>query len=357
MIKKLKPSKTNDFRGLVLKNDFTIENIIITNQGKNYVETDVNTRSATACVNCDEKYCFQFESERIETDILEGFPYNNDKRVCPSNAVDANGVDGPTIDAEACIGCGLCVHRCIYGGITFNNETGEVKVVKENTGIYEDISDVNDRRRITTKDVFKDLSKISEIERITVEETSRLQSGFRKSSIRNGDVELILLRNYLLILGVSNKVAAKGNVDTRIDLLGLMDRKVLPGESELLGSDTLGLPRRILEDYAILHSRHKIEKQNILPLLFIATFPRKRSDFYEVITDIEIVTGLKIKTIPLHLLYLHMWFNKKLTLEGLDSLQTINKTNLTLMNLVDAGFPDLEEIDENFGNELYTFLK
>ena len=171
------------------------------------------------------------------------------------------------------------------------------------------------------------------------------------------DLELVLVRNLLLEIGIGNKVSANGNNDLRLDFIGVDNDKMMPGESELIGSDILGLPRRILEGITWLHSRKKVDITNQIPCVVVFVFPRKRSDFYEVITDIEIVTNVKIKTLSIYFLSIINLFRVKLNANDLDKYFAINKEHQDYGPYFKAFIKNIESIDENYGTELYTFSK
>ena len=86
-------------------------------------------------------------------------------------------------------------------------------------------------------------------------------------------------------------------------------------------------------------------------------FPRKRSDFYEVITDIENVTDVRIKTLSIYFLSVINLYRVKLNAKDLDKYFTINKEHQDYGPYFKAFVKDIESIDENYGTELYTFTK
>mgnify|MGYP003968391199 FL=1 len=139
--------------------------------------------------------------------------------------------------------------------------------------------------------------------------------------------------------------------------MGKVGSYFIIGEVELKGNDILGLPRRALEDIAITQSRFGIEAEKQIPILIFLEFPNKRSDIYEVITDISKVLGIQIKTIPFHFLYvsnmLDIRIEKKLLVESF----YIDKDNPSFSTYAREAIPDLENIDSMFNSSLYTFSK
>ena len=63
----------------------------------------------------------ELEAQPSLDDELGTFPSDPSRDVCPTDAInwDAAG-EMPTIEAESCIGCGLCAVRCPYGAISLS---------------------------------------------------------------------------------------------------------------------------------------------------------------------------------------------------------------------------------------------
>ena len=63
----------------------------------------------------------ELEAQPSLDDELGAFPSDPSCDVCPTDAInwDATG-EMPTIEAESCIGCGLCAVNCPYGAISLS---------------------------------------------------------------------------------------------------------------------------------------------------------------------------------------------------------------------------------------------
>jgi ferredoxin len=357
MIKKLKVTKKNDDDILILNNDKVIRDIKFKMTGKNPISFVDGGITDGVCVRCDAKPCMIYSKEEIDIDIIEGMPYNNDRRVCPSIAISKNEQGGIDIDPNLCINCGVCVSKCQSGGIYYNNNNETFEV---NHTYDESFKLINNRLNPLVKDSesqFSNCDVILEIDKITTGFANNYVNKFKSLNAGIVDLELVLVRNLLLEIGIGNKVSANGNNDLRLDFIGVDNGKMIPGESELIGSDILGLPRRILEGISWLHSRKKVDVTNQIPCVVVFIFPRKRSDFYEVISDIEIVTNVKIKTLSIYFLSIINLFRIKLNANDLDKYFTINKEHQDYGPYFKAFIKDIKSIDENYGTELYTFSK
>jgi Fe-S-cluster-containing hydrogenase component 2 len=328
-----------------------------TNKGEHEIDLVDGTTVKGTCINCDDKPCLRYDAKEIATEIIKGLTFNNDTRVCPSNAIVLDDQNEINIKSQMCFACGLCVNRCPIGGIYFDEYSDEIKINKAPGEIFKEIEDGDFLENKRTYGLFVSADKITKVDKITVEFALNFTKVFNKNAATVMDQELVLVRNYMIALGINNKIAAKGNNDQRIDFIGILGSSILPGESELNGSDILGLSRRILEGIAIVHSRHNVAKEDMMPLMFIHNFPSKRSDFYEVITDIFSVTNMKIRTLPIHFLYLLNLFRIKLTFDDFEKNFYIDKENLNFGVYAKQFITDLDKIDDNYNGTLYTFLK
>ena len=357
MIKKLRVVSKKRNEILILDLSKVVNKIYFKIPGKNIITFEDKTVTEGVCTRCNLKPCLQYSKEEIDVNILEGLPYNNYKRICPSNAIIQNEQGGVLIDPDLCINCGICFSRCPFGGI-FYNSTYNSFDVNHNYNDYFKLADNQlDPLVNYTLENFKASEFKIVINKITIEYAYNFVSKFKYLKAGIIDLELILVRNLLLGIGIANKVSAIGNNDLRLDFIGIHTNNFVLGESELLGSDILGLPRRILEGISWLHSRKKIDVNTHIPCVVIMEFPRKRSDFYEVITDIENVTNIKIKTLSIYFLNIVNLFGIKLTNNDLMRYFSINKEFKDYGPYFKAFVKDIESIDENYGSELYTFSK
>ena len=77
----------------------------------------------------------------------------------------------------------------------------------------------------------------------------------------NDKSKLLLVRDLLDAINIKTKIKRIGDVNMRIDAMGkLPDGKTAIFSIEF-GNDALEIPRKILEDYAIIHNRYNIKKK------------------------------------------------------------------------------------------------
>lgn len=357
MIKKLRVASTKSRDILVLNGDKTVKEVQYNLPDKNVINFNDGTLAEGVCIGCELKPCLSYTKEEIDIKVIDGMPYNNDRRVCPSNAIKENEKGKVDIEASLCINCGICFSKCFTGGIYFNPDIEAFDVNHTTDDSFKIVDSLKDPLVEHTKREFTNNLNTFSVNNISTGFANNLVSKFKSLNSGFRDLELILVRNLLLEVGITNKVSATGNNDLRLDFIGVKSDKFLPGESELLGSDILGLPRRILEGVTWMHSRKKILVEDQIPCVVILEFPRKRSDFYEVISDIENVTDVKIKTLSIYFLSIINLFQIKLSVNDLNDNFSINKENQDYGVYFKAFINNIEKIDENYGSELYTFSK
>lgn len=134
--------------------------------------------------------------------------------------------------------------------------------------------------------------------------------------IPDGENELVRL----LINGLGPKIyfPRKGDNSERFDaLIDFGDYKSVV-EIEIPSTEILDAPRNLLDDYAVLKCRKKEKDSDIVPLVICWDLPNKRTDYWNVITDIYAILGIKIKTISILALALHYWTKTPLELRSDD---------------------------------------
>lgn len=131
-----------------------------------------------------------------------------------------------------------------------------------------------------------------------------------------GENELIRL----LIEGLGLKIyfPRKGDNSERFDaLIDFVNYKSVV-EIEIPSTEILDAPRNLLDDYAVLKCRKNEKDNDIVPAVICWDLPNKRTDYWNVITDINAILGIKIKTISILALALHYWTKTPLDLQGKD---------------------------------------
>lgn len=104
----------------------------------------------------------------------------------------------------------------------------------------------------------------------------------------------------------------KGDNSERFDATVTFSNYKIVSEIEIPSSAILDAPRNLLDDYAVMSTRRGKTDAIIVPLVICWDLPNRRTDYWNVITDIEFILGIKIKTISILALALHYWTDSKI---------------------------------------------
>lgn len=266
------------------------------NEGAEVTFADGNAGRAT-CLGCHDAPCMELEAQPSLDDELGMFPSDPSRDVCPTDAInwDAAG-EMPTIEAESCIGCGLCAMNCPYGAISLSPDGIAVVETNDPDGITTPVEEaaaphvrtVREGALGSATDRFaRDLPAV--VENLNDTQTTRIS------------------RNMLALCGVVANMRRKGDTNIRMDGLLRFDSDQI-GVIELeTGKEVLESPRALLEDIAVLHNRFGMDMADIVPASMIGKLPNVRAEYYQVIDDIKEVLNIKCRTITLGALCMLMW--------------------------------------------------
>ena len=120
------------------------------------------------------------------------------------------------------------------------------------------------------------------------------------------------MRNLLIECGLKCRTRRPGDTNVRIDgVLATPDGR--PGVLEIeFDTAVLDNPRKLLEDVAVLHGRYSIEVSSIDPVSVVKLLPNARSEYYQVISDIEKILGLRLRTVTVGVMLVMLWHFEKL---------------------------------------------
>lgn len=320
---------SNGFSGLILSNGSKIKGF---------------------CANCVTPKCLNYSENELYSNIFKSFPHNTSKRVCPTNAIKRNETTHQIfIDQNHCINCGLCLYRCPFAAIQF-------EISPKNCHINYDTFCAQSATKVEQEQTINSLEQLPRnilFNNITTEFSHYYLGALKRYSIKIPDISEITVRNTLLNLGNICNTNAPGNNHIRIEFFAESGGDIIIGESGITNTDTLEISRRILDDLAVLINRYGFDKNTILPLSVVNGLPNKRTDYYEVIEDIQNVLGIQIRTITYHILFLLNLFNLKISARELSHF-IINRTNNDLLPYVKILIPNIEEIDENKNSNDYS---
>lgn len=149
-------------------------------------------------------------------------------------------------------------------------------------------------------------------------------NSFELIKTTHGGIEFILFHIFTFFNG-NVYFPRKGDNNERFD--GLVDFNTynIVFEIETSSLGILNAPRNLLDDYAVVISRHKNITKPI-PVVICWTLPNKRTDYWNVIFDVKNILSIRIKTISILAIALHYWTNTPLTLNNDYYLDCYNTT-------------------------------
>lgn len=288
---------------------------------------------AGTCLGCGSAPCMEKDATELTLfGTLDAFPGDPSRDVCPTRAIRWDGASATAFVVEDCIGCGLCISRCPYGaislvdGLTARVETADpdgLAVARPTRGEHPQVK------------------RSGQIGTLDAPAASNLPTTI--AALDDGRTTL-LVRNLLNEVGLNARTRRRGDTNMRIDAVGF-SRSQRPFVAEIeTGAGVLESPRALLEDVAVLHSRYGYAVDGIDPISIILTFPNVRSEYYQVIRDIERVLGLRCRTITLGALVTLLWNCAKLNGFDGDAFMVGEKT----INLADCLGVDTKKLVEPY---------
>ena len=264
------------------------------------VELGDGTTGRGTCLGCHDAPCITMAEEDLALpEVLRDFPGDPSRDVCPTGAI-ARNVSGEAaeIDANACIGCGLCVTRCPYGAVSLTPEGVAVVESSDPDGLTvaagQALSSVGHVRT----------QRLGRIGPIRFPAMQRMPDSIEGLSSHVGTR---FIRNLLIECGIQCRIRRPGDTNVRMDgVLATAEGRLGVLEIEL-GRAVMESPRELLEDVAVLHGRYGIEVGSIDPVSAITRLPNARSEYYRVMSDIEKVLNLRCRTVTVGALLAVIW--------------------------------------------------
>lgn len=265
-----------------------------------------NTITA-ACLRCHNPKCIFLQEFELENSNFSDFPYDKNPFVCPTTAITWNkNNDCPEIDKKSCISCGICAVRCPIGAIRICPNGAEINY--QNSPILQE-ENYNDK---TIKMQEECITKVTGIERIgtlILESDSLITHLYSMINEMNKEAQFpnILIRNLLIALGLRCSIRRRGDIYIRMDaIIESYDGKYGVAEIEF-GKEALEIPRTLLDDIAVIYSRYKKPKEEIITFSFTYSLPNIRTEYWRVIKDIKQIFGIKINTLTVGALIVLLW--------------------------------------------------
>ena len=255
-----------------------------------------------SCLGCGDSPCIRKDrSDFMLPGELKDFPGDPGIDVCPTGAINwDNEKSTAFVVAEDCIGCGLCISRCPYGAISLaKGLTARVEsAALDGVVVHEQIKG--------------DHPKVKRTGQIAAPNAPAARNFPEKINSLNDEKKRLLIRNFFNEVGLNASTRRRGDSNMRIDIIGVSgNQRPFVAEVES-GKDALESPRALLEDVAVLHSRYGYRVDDIDPVSVLLSLPSSRSEYYQVIRDIEKVLNLRCRTIAVDALIDLLWNCQKI---------------------------------------------
>lgn len=263
----------------------------------------------SACLSCVNPVCMQMSKDEITCSKLATFSGDSNLRVCPVDAISWDyNKEIPCINSDKCIMCGLCACRCPMGAIYFKDDMLYINE-KSDMVIELEFDKTNTNEQINIIEIMLGRGKVGTIRK---ENDMMIEALYEKiySNIARNSLNTFV-RNLMITGGYFSSSRRAGENYFRMDSIFQSNKEFGTIEIEP-SADTLSASRRILEDLAVLNSRHAIMVNENIPLVVCFSLPNVRQGYWQVIKDINRVENIRINTISIGAMLIVLWNNKSL---------------------------------------------
>lgn len=264
--------------------------------------------SPASCIRCPDSPCIRRSPVNSLSDFGSLFPADQNQLVCPVDAIHwPLDSSAPEINDEKCISCGICIVSCPVSAIFFTDS--ELPRVAEEPSDYliEGNASKADRSVKNVGQIYPNLSQLL---------TSVYKGIHQNRRYGGANFPNILTRNLLTSLGINAMTRRQGDTNIRMDIL-LDDTKLIGVAEVEFDDDVLNSPRNLLDNIAVLSARYEVAKESIVPAVFTLSLPNVRSEYWQVLADINNVLGIKISTMSIGVLVLLLARNAKISISDL----------------------------------------
>lgn len=268
------------------------------------------TSSYTSCLRCPDPPCMFFGHAEVVSASLPDFPADRNPAVCPAEAISRPDGGAPSIDATACMLCGVCASRCPAGAIRM---VPHAVVGDDALAAFPETSDAASAdAAIAALSAAPRMGELlTESDVIADDLRARLLAAWERIGDRFPDH---LARNLLIAAGCGAAMRRKGDVFARMDIvLGAPWPDYGCVEAEFGDVAVLDAPRDLLDDVAVSVGRLGKNPRSLATLVVTDVLPNRRSEYWRIVQDVRNVLGIKIGTVTVLALCLLVWRGRRMS--------------------------------------------
>lgn len=277
------------------------------------------------CLNCRPAKCCAYTDEELtlQNEFLQEIPDKNADNVCPTSAITFDNQLFPQIDYSKCVDCGICISRCNYGAIYYENDRLVLKRDKSKQNFK--------TLKANVKGAQKEFSKLSfEIEyKIDNGQFVRILEKFHSKVMKLKKDEFYpLVRNLLRQIYLKAKVGKSGDTQWRYDAI-VLEPFIMPVEIKSPTEDKSINPnaiRQAIENSITIEARHNLVKKAMSSVIAVM-YSNKRSDAEDMLKDANELHNIKILLISVVVL-------SYLSLKNLENKFTVKDIEFLFKNTI-----------------------
>ncbi len=270
------------------------------------------------CLNCRPANCYQYSDEelKVNNEVLQEIPDKDTNNVCPTNAITFDNQLFPKLDYTKCVDCGICISRCNYGAIHYENDKLVIKQDKSKLNLQS--------QRKTESETKKEFAKLTYYFDYKIDNQLLVEilTKFHTKVMNLKKEEFYpLVRNLLRQIHLKAKVGKSGDTQWRYDAI-VVEPFVMPIEIKSPREDKFINPnsiRQAIENSITIEARHNLTK-NALSAVIALLYANNRSDSEDMLKDAKELHNMKILLISVVVLSYFVLKNieNKFTIKDID---------------------------------------
>lgn len=272
------------------------------------------------CLNCRPAKCYEYSTEELKcvNPVLQEIPDKNPQQVCPVGAISFDNQLFPQLNYSKCLDCGICIARCDYGAINYQNEELIISQTLSKQNLKTEKANLADAKKC--------FSELEFTLKYTVDNDLMLEilsKFFKKVQKLKQDDFYPLVRNLLRSLDLKAKVGKSGDTQWRYDAI-VVEPFVMPIEIKSPTEDSFINPnsiRQAIENSITIEASHSLVKKAISGVVALM-YSNKRSAAEDMLKDANDLHNMRILLISVVVLaYLNLKdLENKFTIKDIEFL-------------------------------------